>query len=102
MWGKCLFVCFMDILSLYFYRRRFDGIISLWESGTQSSGVLCFSCSAAMEWDSESVKSEDVFKQPGNPEAEVKTQPSTPQSQAGVRLHEFVSKTVRMPFLWEK
>lgn len=64
--------------------------------------VFCFSCSAAMEWDSESVKSEDVFKQPGNPEAEMKTQPSTPQSQAGVRLHEFVSKTVRMPFLWEK
>lgn len=55
-----------------------------------------------MEWDSESVKSEDVFKQPGNPEAEMKTQPSTPQSHAGVRLHEFVSKTVRMPFLWEK
>lgn len=54
-----------------------------------------------MEWNSESVKSEDVIKPPGNPEAEVKTQPSTPQSQVGVRLHEFVSKTVRMQFLWE-
>lgn len=51
-----------------------------------------------MEWDSESVKSDDVFKQPGNPEAERKAAPSTPQSHGGVRLHEFVSKTVRMPF----
>uniref|UniRef100_A0A665W586 Rac GTPase activating protein 1 n=1 Tax=Echeneis naucrates TaxID=173247 RepID=A0A665W586_ECHNA len=52
---------------------------------------------AAMEWDSESVKSEDVFKQPANPEGEIKTQPSTPQSNGGVRLHEFVSKTVIKP-----
>lgn len=57
-----------------------------------------FSCSATTEWDSESVKSEDVFKQPINPEGELKMQPSTPQNQGGVRLHEFVSKTVRMPF----
>lgn len=49
-----------------------------------------------MEWDSESVKSEDVFKQPENPEGELKMQPSTPQSHGGVRLHEFVSKTVRI------
>lgn len=49
-----------------------------------------------MDWDSESVKSEDVFKQPGNPEGEMKAKPSTPQSNGGVRLHEFVSKTVRM------
>lgn len=51
-----------------------------------------------MEWDSESVKSEDLFKQPGNPEGERKVAPSTPQSYGGVRLHEFVSKTVRMSF----
>lgn len=52
-------------------------------------------CSAAMEWDSESVQSVDVFKQPVVPEEEIKMQPSTPQSHGGVRLHEFVSKTVR-------
>ncbi|XP_042348445.1 rac GTPase-activating protein 1 [Plectropomus leopardus] len=52
---------------------------------------------AAMEWDSESVKSEDVFKQPGIPEGERKAAPSTPQSQGGVRHHEFVSKTVIKP-----
>ncbi|XP_068589095.1 rac GTPase-activating protein 1 [Cebidichthys violaceus] len=52
---------------------------------------------AAMEWDSESVQSEDVFKQPGNPEAERKVAPSTPQSHGSVRLHEFVSKTVIKP-----
>lgn len=51
----------------------------------------------AMEWDSESVKSEDVFKQPSNPEGEMKAEPSTPQSNGGVRLHEFVSKTVIKP-----
>ncbi|KAF0035867.1 rac GTPase-activating protein 1 [Scophthalmus maximus] len=52
---------------------------------------------AAMEWDSESLKSEDVvFKQPGVPEG--RAQPSTPQSNGGgVRLHEFVSKTVIKP-----
>lgn len=52
---------------------------------------------AAMEWDSESVKSDDVFKQPSIPEAEMKTQPGTPQNNGGVRLHEFVSKTVIKP-----
>ncbi|KAF3697245.1 Rac GTPase-activating protein 1 Male germ cell RacGap [Channa argus] len=52
---------------------------------------------AAMEWDSESVKSEDVFKQPGNPEGQMKSEPSTPQSKGGVRPHEFVSKTVIKP-----
>ncbi|XP_008291780.1 rac GTPase-activating protein 1 [Stegastes partitus] len=51
----------------------------------------------AMEWDSESVKSEDVFKQPSNPEGQMKAEPSTPQSNGGVRLHEFVSKTVIKP-----
>ncbi|KAK7884933.1 hypothetical protein WMY93_028056 [Mugilogobius chulae] len=52
---------------------------------------------AAMEWDSESVRSEDVFKQPSLPEGEPKTHPSTPQNNGGVRLHEFVSKTVIKP-----
>ncbi|XP_034393167.1 rac GTPase-activating protein 1 [Cyclopterus lumpus] len=52
---------------------------------------------AAMEWESESVKSEDLFKQPGKPEGERKVAPSTPQSHGGVRLHEFVSKTVIKP-----
>ncbi|KAM7405167.1 hypothetical protein PAMP_012451 [Pampus punctatissimus] len=52
---------------------------------------------AAMEWDSESVKSEDIFKQPCNPEGERKAEPSTPQSHGGVRHHEFVSKTVIKP-----
>uniref|UniRef100_A0A665W589 Rac GTPase-activating protein 1 n=1 Tax=Echeneis naucrates TaxID=173247 RepID=A0A665W589_ECHNA len=36
-------------------------------------------------------------RQPANPEGEIKTQPSTPQSNGGVRLHEFVSKTVIKP-----
>ncbi|XP_043970984.1 rac GTPase-activating protein 1 [Gambusia affinis] len=52
---------------------------------------------AATEWDSESVKSEDVFKAPEHPEGENKAEPSTPQSKGGVRLHEFVSKTVIKP-----
>ncbi|XP_058498577.1 rac GTPase-activating protein 1 [Solea solea] len=52
---------------------------------------------AAMEWDSESVKSVDVFKQPSVPEGERKAQPSTPQNNGCVRLHEFVSKTVIKP-----
>ncbi|CAJ1084574.1 rac GTPase-activating protein 1 [Xyrichtys novacula] len=52
---------------------------------------------AAMEWDSESVQSEDVFKQPVNPDGEIKPQPSTPQKNGGVRHHEFVSKTVIKP-----
>lgn len=47
-----------------------------------------------MEFDSESVQSVDLFKQPSTPAADVKTQPSTPQRQGGVRLHEFASKTV--------
>ncbi|XP_070824084.1 rac GTPase-activating protein 1 [Chaetodon trifascialis] len=51
----------------------------------------------AMDWESESVKSEDVFKQPNNPEEQMTVQPSTPQSHGGVRLHEFVSKTVIKP-----
>lgn len=53
-----------------------------------------FVSAAAMEFDSESVQSVDLFKEPSNPAAEAKMQPSTPQRQGGVRLHEFVSKTV--------
>lgn len=49
---------------------------------------------AAMELDTDSVQSVDLFKQPSNPAADEKMQPSTPQRQGGVRLHEFVSKTV--------
>ncbi|XP_076022994.1 rac GTPase-activating protein 1 [Genypterus blacodes] len=52
---------------------------------------------AAMEWDSESVNSVDIFKPPGNVEAETRAQPSTPQSNRGIRLHDFVSKTVIKP-----
>ncbi|CAN9516039.1 unnamed protein product [Ophioblennius macclurei] len=52
---------------------------------------------AAMEWDSESVKSEDIFKQPADREDEIRATPSTPQSKSGVRFHEFVSKTVIKP-----
>lgn len=51
---------------------------------------------AVMEWDSESVQSEDVFKQPSRPERETRA-PNTPQSNGGVRLHEFCSKTVIKP-----
>lgn len=54
-----------------------------------------------MEWDSESLKSEDTVKPPGNFEGEMRAQPSTPQSNRRVRLHEFVSKTVRVPPEWE-
>lgn len=63
--------------------------------------ICSFSYSAAMEWDSESVKSEDVFKQPANPEGEKIAEPSTPQGTGGVRLHDFASKTVRMSLVWE-
>uniref|UniRef100_H3D4Q4 Rac GTPase-activating protein 1 n=1 Tax=Tetraodon nigroviridis TaxID=99883 RepID=H3D4Q4_TETNG len=52
---------------------------------------------AAMEYDSESVQSVDLFKPPSQPAADVETQPSTPQRQGGARLHEFVSKTVIKP-----
>lgn len=50
-----------------------------------------------MEWDTgdtDSVQSVDVFKHPGQPERETKVELITPQSNSGVRLHEFVSKTV--------
>lgn len=55
-----------------------------------------------MEWDSESVKSEDVFKQPGNPDGVILAEPRTPQSNGGVRLHVFASKTVRMSLVCER
>lgn len=47
-----------------------------------------------MEWDTadtDSVQSMDVFKQPSG---QHKAEPSTPQGNGGMRLHEFVSKTV--------
>uniref|UniRef100_A0A7N6A0D2 Rac GTPase-activating protein 1 n=1 Tax=Anabas testudineus TaxID=64144 RepID=A0A7N6A0D2_ANATE len=37
------------------------------------------------------------ISQPGNPEREMIAEPRTPQSNGGVRLHEFVSKTVIKP-----
>ncbi|XP_042606676.1 rac GTPase-activating protein 1-like [Cyprinus carpio] len=55
---------------------------------------------ASVEWDTadtDSVQSMDVFKQPGQPNGEIRTEPSTPQGNGGVRLHEFVSKTVIKP-----
>ncbi|RXN05371.1 rac GTPase-activating 1 [Labeo rohita] len=55
---------------------------------------------AALEWDTadtDSVRSMDVFKQPSQPNGELKAEPSTPQGNGGVRLHEFVSKTVIKP-----
>ncbi|XP_077471672.1 rac GTPase-activating protein 1 [Stigmatopora argus] len=52
---------------------------------------------AQMEWDSESITSEDVFKQPVDPVPEKTTEPSTPQQTRSVRQHEFVSKTVIKP-----
>ncbi|XP_065141455.1 rac GTPase-activating protein 1 [Paramisgurnus dabryanus] len=54
---------------------------------------------AAMEWDTvdtDSVQSLDVFKHPSHPSGLNKAEPSTPQG-GGVRLHEFVSKTVIKP-----
>uniref|UniRef100_A0A672ML15 Rac GTPase-activating protein 1 n=1 Tax=Sinocyclocheilus grahami TaxID=75366 RepID=A0A672ML15_SINGR len=45
----------------------------------------------------DSVQSMDVFKQPSQPNGETKAGPSTPQGNGGVRLHEFVSKTVIKP-----
>lgn len=95
-------ILFCDIFYGCFLKQQcLHSIFSQLENGMQHSGNYFprFSCSAAMDWDSESVKSADVFKQPDNPEGEMKMQPSTPQNQGGVRLHEFVSKTVRMPFL---
>ncbi|NP_955925.1 rac GTPase-activating protein 1 [Danio rerio] len=56
--------------------------------------------SAAVEWDTvdtDSVQSMDVFKQPSLPNAENRAEPSTPQGNGGVRLHEFISKTVIKP-----
>ncbi|MCI4387576.1 hypothetical protein PGIGA_G00075790 [Pangasianodon gigas] len=50
---------------------------------------------AAMVWDTadtDSVQSVDILKR-----TEIKAEPSTPQSSGGVRLHEFVSKTVIKP-----
>ncbi|CAL8367072.1 unnamed protein product [Lota lota] len=50
-----------------------------------------------LEWDSESVQSVDIFKQPGVPDRVTRAEPSTPQNTGSIRLHEFVSKTVIKP-----
>ncbi|CAM4677238.1 unnamed protein product [Leuciscus chuanchicus] len=55
---------------------------------------------AVQEWDTadtDSVQSMDVFKHPSQPNGESRAEPSTPQGNGGVRLHEFVSKTVIKP-----
>ncbi|XP_030625739.1 rac GTPase-activating protein 1 [Chanos chanos] len=52
---------------------------------------------AAMEWDTDSVQSEHVVKHPSQSERETKLEPNTPSGNSGVRLHEFVSKTVIKP-----
>ncbi|XP_041952727.1 rac GTPase-activating protein 1 [Alosa sapidissima] len=54
----------------------------------------------AQDWDTDSIQSNDtVFKQPGRPERQISTStlPSTPSNNGGLRLHEFVSKTVIKP-----
>ncbi|KAL2103654.1 hypothetical protein ACEWY4_000522 [Coilia grayii] len=54
----------------------------------------------AQDWDTDSIQSNDVvFKQPSRPERPIatSTEPSTPTSNGGIRLHEFVSKTVIKP-----
>ncbi|KAM3872549.1 rac GTPase-activating protein 1 [Diretmus argenteus] len=60
-----------------------------WTRSRKTTGTI--------EWDSESVTSEDVFRQPSKPESETRVQPSTPQSHGAMRLHEFASKTVIKP-----
>ncbi|KAJ8370074.1 hypothetical protein SKAU_G00101020 [Synaphobranchus kaupii] len=50
---------------------------------------------AAQGWDTDSAQSENIFKQPSKQERAPVTEPSTPQG--GVRLHEFISKTVIKP-----
>lgn len=54
----------------------------------------------AQDWDTDSIQSTDtVFKQPSRPERPMptSTEPSTPTGTGGLRLHEFVSKTVIKP-----
>ncbi|KAG7472022.1 hypothetical protein MATL_G00104050 [Megalops atlanticus] len=50
---------------------------------------------ATQGWDTNSVQDENV--QPNKPERDILPEPSTPQGNGGVRLHEFVSKTVIKP-----
>ncbi|KAJ8258201.1 hypothetical protein GJAV_G00194300 [Gymnothorax javanicus] len=52
---------------------------------------------AAQGWDSDSGQSEPAIKQPGKPDRGLLSEPSTPQGTGGVRLHEFISKTVIKP-----
>ncbi|KAK0148052.1 Rac GTPase-activating protein 1 [Merluccius polli] len=51
----------------------------------------------SQEWDSESVQSVDIFKQPVVPDRVARAAPGTPQTTGSIRLHEFVSKTVIKP-----
>ncbi|CAL8319630.1 unnamed protein product [Merluccius merluccius] len=51
----------------------------------------------SLEWDSESVQSVDIFKQPVVPDRVARAAPGTPQTTGSIRLHEFVSKTVIKP-----
>ncbi|XP_059902547.1 rac GTPase-activating protein 1 [Gadus macrocephalus] len=50
-----------------------------------------------MEWDSKSVQSVEIFKQPSVPDRVTRAEPSTPQNTGSMRVHEFVSKTVIKP-----
>nr|XP_023660740.1 rac GTPase-activating protein 1 [Paramormyrops kingsleyae] len=63
--------------------------IPYWTRSRRKTGV--------QGWDTDSVKSEDVFKAPTVPEKEARVEPGTPQGNGGVRLHEFISKTVIKP-----
>ncbi|XP_018616064.1 rac GTPase-activating protein 1 isoform X1 [Scleropages formosus] len=49
---------------------------------------------ALQEWDAQS---ENVFKPPTNPNVEPSSEPMTPHGNGGVRMHEFISKTVIKP-----
>ncbi|XP_048873560.1 rac GTPase-activating protein 1 [Brienomyrus brachyistius] len=63
--------------------------IPYWTRSRRKTGV--------QGWDTDSLKSEDAFKAPTIPEKEARAEPGTPQGNGGVRLHEFISKTVIKP-----
>uniref|UniRef100_A0A4W4HKT3 Rac GTPase-activating protein 1 n=1 Tax=Electrophorus electricus TaxID=8005 RepID=A0A4W4HKT3_ELEEL len=70
------------------------------KTGDSYDHLLSLNVHSAVEWDTvdtDSVQSVDVFKQPHKPRRESKAEPSTPQGNGVVRLHEFVSKTVIKP-----
>ncbi|KAI1897067.1 hypothetical protein AGOR_G00079300 [Albula goreensis] len=52
---------------------------------------------AAQGWDADPALAENVPKQPVRAERDPLPEPSTPQGNGGVRLHEFISKTVIKP-----